>query len=113
LVIAGGLFCVFLGLVALLAFCIKRGMQGKLDIDPDVVTGKTPNTTLTFKNPLSGGRADIDPQCEGQHNPAYSESNIDNSGHLEPPQRTRRSRQKSGGRSEHSNTDESICMDYE
>jgi len=101
----------FVFIIVMLVICIKRGMQGKFDIDPDVVTGKEPNTTLTFKNPLSGG-GDINPHCEGEHNPAYSNDNIDQDT-LAPPARSKRSRQKSGGRSEHSNTDESICMDYE
>jgi len=54
-----------------------------------------------------GGPAD----SEGDHNPAYSDHNIDNN--LAPPPANRRTRQKSGGRSDHSATDESICMDFE
>lgn len=105
---------IFVLLCVMLVYCVKRGMQGKFDIDPDVATGKTPNTTLTFKNPLSrGGAPQIDPHCEGEHNPAYSNDNIDNDS-LAPPARSKRSRQKSGGgRSDHSATDESICMDME
>jgi len=100
-----GLVCC---LGVLFVICMLRGMQGKLDIDPDVVTGKAPQPTLHFRNPFKQN----DPVGEGCHNPAYSENNIDNN-LAPPPNRGRRSRQKSGGRSEHSNTDESICMDFE
>lgn len=104
-----GLLCLVCFLAVMLVICILRAMQGKLDIDPDVLTGKTPQTTLGFRNPFKGE----DPAgAEGHHNPAYSDTNIDNN-LAPPPRRERRSRQKSGGRSEHSNTDESICMDFE
>lgn len=105
-----GLFLVvgvFVFLCFMFIWCVKRGMQGKLDIDPDVITGKTAQTTLSFRMPGRGGPAD----GEGDHNPAYSDHNIDNN--LAPPPANRRSRQKSGGRSDHSATDESICMDFE
>lgn len=103
-------FAAVCALGVMFVYCILRGMQGKFDIDPDVVTGKAPQPTLHFRNPFKKQ----DPVGEGHHNPAYSENNIDNN--LAPPPnrgRSQRSRQKSGGRSEHSNTDESICMDFE
>ena len=104
-----GLLCLVCFLAVMLVICILRAMQGKLDIDPDVLTGKTPQTTLAFSNPF---KREDPAGAEGHHNPAYSDTNIDNN-LAPPPRRERRSRQKSGGRSEHSNTDESICMDFE
>ena len=106
-------FAAVCALGVMFVYCMLRGMQGKFDIDPDVVTGKAPQPTLHFTNPFKKQ----DPVGEGHHNPAYSENNIDNNidnNLAPPPNRGRRSRQKSGGRSEHSDiTDESICMDME
>ena len=80
--------------------CALRGMQGKFDLDPDVVMGKQAQHTLHFTNPFKK-QMPADEAAPGPQPPQN---------HLGPPLRGRAGSTPESDVSE--NTDESICMDY-
>lgn len=75
----------FLGLM--MTKCITRGMQGKFDLNPDVMSGQAAGSQLGFVNPFKTNR----PLSQSQ---------------LAPPPRSPSTSEVSG------KTNESICMDY-